>query len=192
MCIAIWDRLLGVLGFWQVPKDTGVLIFHDLFTPHCLSLSTNPANFEYYGIRGHFKMLDVKFELTERAWPYWLSTRSHTGHMHWQKFEDCLRQHLPLPTPKTLHDISQGEGQHSETPHGVSPVWLATGASSRRRRHRMRSLRSSGSVGRVPRNRCLYPEADGIQPALLRRCGFQAHLTRGVTQRHEEAVYWLC
>jgi hypothetical protein len=31
----------------------------------------------------------------------------------------------------------------------------------------MRSLRTSGSVGRAPGNRCLYPESDGLQPTLL-------------------------
>jgi RNA-directed DNA polymerase len=61
--------------------------------------------YQYYGIRGNFKRLEVVFEHTERAWHYWLSTRSHTGHMNWQKFEDFLRQQLPLPKPKILHNI---------------------------------------------------------------------------------------
>jgi hypothetical protein len=50
-------------------------------------------------------MLEVVGEHTERAWHYWLSTRSHTGHMNWQQCEDCLRQHMPLPNPKVLHNI---------------------------------------------------------------------------------------
>ena len=61
--------------------------------------------YQYYGIRGNFKMLEVVFEHTERAWHYWLSTRSHTGHMNWQKFEGFLRQQLPLPPPTILHNI---------------------------------------------------------------------------------------
>jgi RNA-directed DNA polymerase len=59
----------------------------------------------YYGIRGNFKMLEVVFEHTERAWRYWLSRRSHKGHLHWQKFEGSLRQKLPLPKPRIMHNI---------------------------------------------------------------------------------------
>jgi hypothetical protein len=42
----------------------------------------------------------------------------------------------------------------------------------------MRSLRTSGAVGRAPGNRCLYPEADCLQPPL--RSGFRQQLTPGV------------
>jgi hypothetical protein len=61
--------------------------------------------YQYYGIRGNFKMLEVVFEHTERAWHYWLSTRSHTGHINWQKFEGVLRQQLALPKPSIVHSI---------------------------------------------------------------------------------------
>ena len=50
-------------------------------------------------------MLEVLFEHTERAWQYWLSRRSHTGHIHWQKYEETLRQQLPLPEPRIMHSI---------------------------------------------------------------------------------------
>jgi RNA-directed DNA polymerase len=61
--------------------------------------------YQYYGIRGNFTMLEVVFEHTERAWQYWLSRRSHTGHLNWQKFEGFLRQKLPLPKPRIMHNI---------------------------------------------------------------------------------------
>jgi RNA-directed DNA polymerase len=61
--------------------------------------------YHYYGIRGNFKMLEVVFEHIERAWHYWLSTRSHKGHINWQKFERFVRQKLPLPKPRILHNI---------------------------------------------------------------------------------------
>ncbi len=48
--------------------------------------------YQYYGIRGHCKMLAVVFEHPERAWHYWLRRRSHKGHVTWQKFENSLRQ----------------------------------------------------------------------------------------------------
>ena len=52
-------------------------------------------------------MLEAVFEYTERAWQYWLSRRSHTGHLNWQTFEDAFRQQLPLPHPRIMHNISQ-------------------------------------------------------------------------------------
>jgi RNA-directed DNA polymerase len=61
--------------------------------------------YQYYGIRGNFKMLEVIFEHTERAWRYWLSRRSHKGHIRWQKFVDALRNKLPLPKPRIIHNI---------------------------------------------------------------------------------------
>ena len=61
--------------------------------------------YQYYGIRGNFKMLEVIFEHTKRAWQYWLSRRSHKGHINWQKYEETLRQPLPLPKPRIIHSI---------------------------------------------------------------------------------------
>src|SRR4029450_13380831 len=122
---------------------------------------------QYYGIRGNFKRLEVVFEHLERAWHYWLSTRSHKGRIHWQKFEGFLRQHLPLATPRIMPHIEEGQGQQSDAPNGVSPVWFASGVSWWLPRNRMRSLRTSGSVGRAPGNRRLYPE--GLQVLLVVR-----------------------
>jgi hypothetical protein len=42
----------------------------------------------------------------------------------------------------------------------------------------MRETFTSGSVGRAPGNRCLYPEGDGFQRPLRSR--FPARLTPGV------------
>jgi RNA-directed DNA polymerase len=81
--------------------------------------------YQYYGIRGNFKMLEVVFEHTERAWQYWLSRRSHKGHITWQKFVDAVHRKLPLPKPRIMHHLSERLGQQSDAPNGVSPVWLA-------------------------------------------------------------------
>jgi group II intron reverse transcriptase/maturase len=61
--------------------------------------------YQYYGIRGNFKRLEVVFEQTERAWQYWLSRRSHKGHITWQKFVDAVHRKLPLPKPRIIHHI---------------------------------------------------------------------------------------
>ena len=73
--------------------------------PYRTICATLRGYYHYYGIRGNFKMLEVVFEHPERAWHSWLSTRSHKGHIHWQKFEGFLRQKRPLPKPRILHNI---------------------------------------------------------------------------------------
>ena len=50
----------------------------------------------------------------------------------------------------------------------------------------MRETFTSGSVGRAPGNRCLYPEPDCLQPPL--RCGFRQQVSLGVG-RQDSATY---
>jgi group II intron reverse transcriptase/maturase len=61
--------------------------------------------YQYYGIRGNGKMLEVVCEHTERAWRYWLSRRSHKGHITWQKCVESVHRKLPLPKPRIMHNI---------------------------------------------------------------------------------------
>jgi RNA-directed DNA polymerase len=61
--------------------------------------------YHYSGRRGHFKMLEVVCEHPERAWHSGFSPRSHTGHIHGQKIAGLVRQKLPLPKPRILHNI---------------------------------------------------------------------------------------
>ena len=62
-------------------------------------------------------------EHTERAWRYWLSRRSHKGHIRWQKFVESVHRKLPLPKPRIMHHIEERPGQQSDAPSGVSPAW---------------------------------------------------------------------
>jgi hypothetical protein len=87
---------------WAWCRDNRHAPLHEQYRTLCAKLR---GYYQYYGIRGNFKMLEVVFEHTERAWHYWLSTRSHTGRMNWQKFESVLRQQWPLPKPRILHNI---------------------------------------------------------------------------------------
>jgi RNA-directed DNA polymerase len=68
----------------------------------CLKLR---GSYQYYGIRGNFKMLEVVCEHTERAWRSWLRRRSHKGHIRWQKFVESVHRKLPLPKPRIMHNI---------------------------------------------------------------------------------------
>jgi hypothetical protein len=145
-------------AIWTGCRDHRQAPVHEQYQTVWLKLR---GSYQYYGSRGNFKRREVVCEHTERAWRYWRSRRSHTGHIRWQKCVDSVHRTLPLPKPRIMHNISQGQGQHSDAPHGVSPVWCARGASLWRPRNRMRETFTSGSVGRAPGNRCLYPEADG-------------------------------
>ena len=61
--------------------------------------------YQYYGIRGNYKLLEVVYEHTQRAWRHWLSRRSQRSHISWQKFMATLQEKLPLPKPRIVHDI---------------------------------------------------------------------------------------
>jgi hypothetical protein len=58
----------------------------------------------------------------------------------------------------------------------------------------MRELRTSGSVGRAPGNRCLYPEGDGLQLTL--RFSFQPRLMPSVDMPSDvkdgEPLWYVC
>jgi group II intron reverse transcriptase/maturase len=60
---------------------------------------------QYDGIRGNCKRLEVVCEHTERAWRYWLSRRSHKGHIRGQKFVESVHRTRPLPKPRSMHHI---------------------------------------------------------------------------------------
>jgi len=54
----------------------------------------------------------------------------------------------------------------------------------------MREWRTSGSVGRAPGNRCLYPEPDCLQRPLLRRSRFRQQLRPGVIAPRKAWRLW--
>lgn len=60
--------------------------------------------YQYYGVRGNFKALEVVFESTEKAWRYWLSRRSHKGGITYDKFER-IQESFPFPKPRIVHSI---------------------------------------------------------------------------------------
>ena len=62
------------------------------------------GHYAYYGIRCNMKPMEQLLHRAERAWQFWLSRRSHKGHVSWDKFK-ILRTVYPLPTPKIVHAI---------------------------------------------------------------------------------------
>lgn len=57
--------------------------------------------YQYFGVRGNYKALEVVFEYAEKAWRRWLSRRSSNGVV---MFED-LRSRYPLSKPRIVHNI---------------------------------------------------------------------------------------
>jgi RNA-directed DNA polymerase len=62
------------------------------------------GHFQYYGIRGNFRLLEVIHHYTEEAWRYWLSRRSSKSAIGWEKFQQLLERYI-LPTPRIVHNI---------------------------------------------------------------------------------------
>jgi RNA-directed DNA polymerase len=89
-------------AIWAWCRDNRHAPLQEQYRTLCAKLR---GYYQYYGIRGNFKMLDVVFEHTERAGRYWLSRGSHKGHIRWQKFVASLQKELALPKPRIMHNI---------------------------------------------------------------------------------------
>ncbi len=62
------------------------------------------GHFQYYGIRGNSRAIAAVRYHAENAWRYWLSRRSHTSAISWEKFQK-LKKVFGLPIPKIVHQI---------------------------------------------------------------------------------------
>jgi RNA-directed DNA polymerase len=62
------------------------------------------GHFQYYAIRGNFRLLEEVRRYAEKAWRYWLSRRSSKSAIGWEKFQQLLETYV-LPTPKIVHNI---------------------------------------------------------------------------------------
>ena len=88
-------------SYWEWCRDHR----HDNIYEQYKALSLKlRGHYQYYGIRGNFKMLEVVMEHVERTWRYWLSRRSRKSYIRWDVFAR-LRQVFPLPKPRICHAI---------------------------------------------------------------------------------------
>ena len=60
------------------------------------------GHYQYYGIRGNYRPLELMKDYAEKAWRYWLSRRGSERPISWDTF-DRLRQTMPLPKPRIYH-----------------------------------------------------------------------------------------
>jgi RNA-directed DNA polymerase len=57
------------------------------------------GHFNYFGVSGNHRSLEVVLCWAIRAWRKWLRRRSQKGRLTWERFVGLLRAH-PLPTPR--------------------------------------------------------------------------------------------
>ena len=62
------------------------------------------GHFQYYAIRGNYRMLEKVWWYVRQAWRYWLNRRSRKRRMTWERFAE-LEKVLPLPKPRIIHAI---------------------------------------------------------------------------------------
>jgi hypothetical protein len=62
------------------------------------------GHYQYYGIRGNYKMMEALMEHVERAWQRWLGRRHRDGYISYDKFLE-IKQKFPLPTPRIYHTV---------------------------------------------------------------------------------------
>jgi group II intron reverse transcriptase/maturase len=61
------------------------------------------GHYQYYGVRGNFKMLEVVYEGTRAKWKKWLSRRNSKDRMGWEKFATQVEEIFDLPKPRIVH-----------------------------------------------------------------------------------------
>jgi group II intron reverse transcriptase/maturase len=61
------------------------------------------GHYQYYGVRGNFKMLEVAYEHTRVMWKKWLRRRNSMNRMSWERFAEEVEQTLGLPLPQIMH-----------------------------------------------------------------------------------------
>ena len=61
------------------------------------------GHYQYYGVRGNFKMLEVVYEGTRAKWKKWLGRRNLKNRMGWEKFAAQVEAIFDLPKPRIVH-----------------------------------------------------------------------------------------
>ncbi len=78
---------------------------HDpLRIQHEIICSKLRGYYQYFGVRGNYKVLEVVYEFAEKAWRHWLGRRHRDGYISCEKFNRILKT-FPLPLPRIVHNI---------------------------------------------------------------------------------------
>jgi hypothetical protein len=61
------------------------------------------GHYQYYGVRGNFKMLEVAYEHARTKWKKWLTRRNSKNRMSWERFAAQVEEIFALPKPRIVH-----------------------------------------------------------------------------------------
>jgi len=86
---------------WQWCRNNRHEPLKEQYRMLCLKLR---GHYQYYGIRGNYRCLELLLWKAKRAWRYWLSRRSSKSYIQWEKFLRILARY-PLPAPRIVHCI---------------------------------------------------------------------------------------
>jgi group II intron reverse transcriptase/maturase len=71
---------------------------------HAQLLRKLRGHYGYYGITGNSKSLSSVHHWAKRIWRKWLSRRSRTSNLTWERFNLLLKRY-PLPNPRICHEV---------------------------------------------------------------------------------------
>lgn len=71
---------------------------------HAQLLCKLRGHYGYYGITGNSRSLSSVHHWAKRIWRKWLSRRSRTSNLTWERF-NLLLERYPLPNPRICHEV---------------------------------------------------------------------------------------
>ena len=63
------------------------------------------GHYQYYGVRGNYKMLEVVYEHAAAVWKRWLGRRSSKRPANWEQWMVRWQEICPLPKPRIVHEF---------------------------------------------------------------------------------------
>jgi len=63
------------------------------------------GHYQYYGVRGNYKLLEVAYEHAERVWKRWLGRRNSKRRLNWERWMERWQAICPLPKPRIVHEF---------------------------------------------------------------------------------------
>jgi len=89
-------------SIWQWCRDHRHYDLPEQYNTLCSKLR---GHYQYYGIIGNFKMLEIVFKYVLKAWRRWLGRRTRNGYISREAFEKKTKEAFPLPYPRIVHSI---------------------------------------------------------------------------------------
>jgi len=89
-------------AIWQWCREQN---HYDLPEQHRIISAKLRGHYQYFGIRGNYKMLEVVYEHALKSWRRWLGRRTRNGYMTGDVFGEKILKAFPLPTPRIVHSV---------------------------------------------------------------------------------------